>query len=322
MACLSISELSVRDARDAFAGHLSECPRCRAIAHRLAGEGEQPVDSVTRSARLTAHGQDPKAGGVWTFWAPRSEEYLVGGVLEAGETDLLLIPLLAETDWAVDADVALRRDVLGYEALALVWAADRVLLEQAVEPVGVLSEEHLGGLTAAYQAYRVHGRVPKSAGPPILKSTDPRTAAQAARADDLHVFYDPWAQLQVDDELGPVMRARREQLGIDLDPWCETIDVGLREWVAFEQAKADPRTTVAVKAMKRALAGLQLLASRRVLELAGASVRRHHEDMEQADGNAKARRRRGVRQPVRRDPAAAEEAAQSYMQVLAKELEL
>jgi hypothetical protein len=264
--------------------------------------------------------QSPQVGGVWTFWAPKSDEYLVGAVLDTGETDILLAPLLADTDWAGDADVALAKDVLGYGALALIWLVGRVLLEQAAEPVGILSEEQVQTLRAAHEAWVQGTPVANPAGPAIAGERDPRKDAQAARADDLRAYFEPWALLHLGDELGPVVRGRREELGIDLGTWSEELEVDARIWRAFEQAEADPDAMIPTKALRRALRSVDLLVSLRVVELAGESVRRHYEAPEQ--GVAKARRRRGARRGPRRDPAAAEEAAARYMEALAKELGL
>jgi hypothetical protein len=261
-----------------------------------------------------------KVGGVWTFWAPKSDEYLVGAVLDTGETDILLAPLLADTDWAGDTDVALSKAVLGYEALGLIWLVGWVLLEQAAEPVGMLSEEQVGLLKAAYEVWTEGGRIPNPAGPAIMGEKDPRKDAQAARADDLRSYFEPWALLQSEDELGPVVKGRREELGIDLRTWSAELEVDARTWEAFERAEADPNATIPTKALRRALEAADLLVSLRMLELAGESVRRHFEAPEQ--GVAKARRRRGARRTARRDPKAAEEAAARYTEALAKELGL
>jgi len=331
MTCASITELAARNAEEHLGGHLADCPRCRALAKRLADERKDGVDLETDRGMVTGRqrgpatqpsAHSPAAGGVWTFWAPRSEEYLVGAVLETAETELLLVPILATTDWAVDADISLQIDVLGYEALVPIWAGDRVLVEQAVEPVGMLSEKQMTALGEAYSAWTAGEPVADPAGPPIAGSSDPRTDAQAARADDLAVFYEPWVQLHRADELGPVVAARREELGIDAGAWADELDVETRSWLTFEHGDGDPSATIPVKALGRALDELELLASRRVLELAGESVRKNHEDAAGATGAVKARRRRGVRQKGRRDPEAAEAAAQSYMAELAKELGL
>jgi hypothetical protein len=264
--------------------------------------------------------QSPKVGGVWTFWAPKTDEYLVGAVLDARETDILLAPLLADMKWAGEADVVLAQDLLGYEALALVWLVGRVLLEQTAEPVGMLSEEQVGDLMTAHAAWAEGRPIPNPAGPAIAGEKDPRKDAQAARADELRPYFEPWALLHQGDELGPVVKGRREQLGIDLGAWSEELEVDARIWRAFEGAEADPDATIPTKVLRRALVAVDLLGSLRVVELAGESVRRHYEAPEQ--GVAKARRRRGARRGSRRDRAAAEEAATRYMEALAKELGL
>jgi hypothetical protein len=264
--------------------------------------------------------QSPKAGGVWTFWAPKREDHLVAGILDASQTDIWLVPLLADTGWAADADIALAPDVLGYEALAPISSIGWVLLEQAAEPVGMLSEQHLRSVIDAREAFETDRRVPHPAGPAILSDKDPRKDAHHAREDDLRAYFDPWALLHSENELGPLVKGRREHFGIDLETWTDELDVDARTWRAFELGEADPDATIPAKALARALVSIDVLASLRVLELAGESVRKHHQAPE--PGAAKARRRRGVRRPLRHDPEAAEQAAARYMSALAKELGL
>ena len=322
MTCPPLSDLSAANATEVLAEHLAECARCRAIAARIQASAErlEPTQAAAVGARRAGH--PPAPGGVWTFWAPTVEEYLVGAILDAGETDVLIVPVLESASWCADADVAFAVDVVGYPALAPVWAGDHLLAEQASEPVGVLSEDRLQRLTDAYDAFLAGEPLPDPAGPPVIGGEDPRIDAQAAIAEDLRPFYTPWALLQVADELGPVLEQRREQLDIDVGEWHDRLDVDLKDWLAFEQAQGDPSATVPVKALARALDDLALLASRRVVELAGASVVEHHVPAVQATAPAKARRRRGVRERPRRDEQAAEAAAESYMASLAKELGL
>ncbi len=264
--------------------------------------------------------QSPKAGGVWTFWAPKREDHLIAGILDVSQTDIWLVPLLADTEWAADADIALAPDVLGYEALAPICSIGWVLLEQAAEPVGMLSEQHLRLLTDAREAFEADRRVPNPAGPAILSDIDPRKDAHHAREDDLRAYFDPWALLHSQSELGPLVKGRREHFGIDLETWADELDVDARTWRAFERGEADPDATIPAKALARALVSVNVLVSLRVLELAGESVRKHHQAPE--PGAAKARRRRGVRRPLRHDPEAAEQAAERYMRALAMELGL
>jgi len=300
---------------------LQHCPRCRAIVARVGGGGRVP-DDVTEPEQARAAGPPPIAGGVWTFWAPAIEEYLVGAVLDAGETDVLIVPLLEDASWSADADVVFAQDVLGYPALAPVWAGDHILIEQAAEPVGMLSEERLAHLLDAYDAFFAGEALSDPAGPPVLADADPRIDAHAAIADDLRPFYTPWALLQVADELGPVLAHRREELGLELADWSSDLDVDPRDWAAFEAGEADPYATIAVPAAAKAIYGLQLLVSRRVINLAHASVEAHHFAEEAMKGVAMARRRRGVAPKARRDPAKAKAAAEKYAASLAKELGL
>ena len=140
-------------------------------------------------------GNGPKVGEVWTFLAPATDEFLVAAILDVGELDLLVVPLLAEALWAADADICLSEEFLGYAALALVWASDYVLTEQAVEVVTVLSEECISRLIVGYDAFFSGDHVVDSAGPAVLGNRDPRIAAHAALADDLRAFYLPWSSI-------------------------------------------------------------------------------------------------------------------------------
>jgi hypothetical protein len=324
MTCPSFTELCAPDASMMLAAHLSRCPRCRRLVTRLDGSEAALEHPLAPMAAPAIADPSPRPGGVWTFWAPGAEEYLVGVVLEVGAADLLLMPVLEQTMWGADADIALSADVLGYTALAAVWASDRLLVEQAVEAVDVLSEEHVGQLTVGYDAFLAGETIPESAGPPVLTQDDPRLAAHAALADGLRAFYRPWLLLHVADELGPVMEHRREDVGLELEELSDRLDLAPAVWGAFETAQADPVESIPVKALAQAVRQLDLLASRRVLALADASVRAHHVSPARTVGIAKARRRRGVSSGTRRDhetaTQAADAAAESYVARFAEEL--
>jgi hypothetical protein len=250
------------------------------------------------------------------------DEYVVAAVLQSGVDEVLIMPLLPETLWASEADIALDPGVLGYAALAPVWASDRVLVEQAVETVSVLSEQDLSVLTAGYDAFYARGRVEDPGGAPVLSDQDPRLGAHAALADDLRPLYSPWSLLHVADELGPVLGHRREEVGVELEAWSEQLAVEPREWQAFEAGETDPYTKVPVSALGQAVRGLGLVRSRRLVELARASVLAHHSTERVTAAASQARRRRGVVPPSRRDPEAARAAADQYAAALAKELGL
>jgi hypothetical protein len=316
MTCPPFTDLCAADAADALRDHLASCPRCRAIVARIAGS-EPPVEPDTAPSARPAS-PAPRVGGVWTFWAPDAQEYVVGAILEADATELLIVPVLLETSWAAEEDMVLSTDLLGYPALAPVWAADHVLAEQAAEAVDMLSETHLAAVTCAYDAFFAGEPLPEPGGPPILGDEDPRIAAHAAIADDLRKVYAPWAMLQVAEELGPVVAHRREELGVGL----EMFDVEPRDWRAFEAGMSDPAAAIPVKAMARAINALGLVASRRVLELARASVQAHHQAEGVAAASARARRRHGVTARSRRDPEAARAVADHYVEALAKEMGL
>lgn len=322
MTCPPFTELCATDASTTLRDHLSGCPRCRAIVARVDGSEPPLGHAPTPAAPQPAPGPPPEPGGVWTFWAPAMDEFVVAAVLESGADEVLIMPLLAETLWASEADIALDPGVLGYAALAPVWASDRVLVEQAVETVSVLSEQHLEALTAGYDAFYAGEPVPDPGGAPVLSDNDPRLGAHAALADDLRPLYSPWSLLHVADELGPVLEQRRDEVGVELEAWSEQLGVEPRIWVAFEAGEADPYTAVPVQALGQAVRGLGLVRSRRVVELARASVLAHHSEETVTAAARQARRRRGVVPPIRRDPKAARDAADQYAAALEKELGL
>jgi len=322
MTCSPFTELCATDASTTLGDHLSGCPRCRAIVARVDESEPALVHAPTPFAPQPAPGPPPEPGGVWTFWAPAMDEYVVAAVLESGADEVLIMPLLAETLWASEADIALDPGVLGYAALAPVWASDRVLVEQAVETVSVLSEQHLAALTAGYDAFYAGEPVADPGGAPVLSDEDPRLGAHAALADDLRPLYSPWSLLHVAEELGPVLGQRRDEVGFELEAWSEQLDVEPRIWRAFEAGEADPYAAVPVPKLGQAVRGLGLLRSRRVVELARASVLAHHSEERVTAAAPQARRRRGVVPPRRRDPEAARAAADHYAAALEKELGL
>jgi len=247
-----------------------------------------------------------------------ADEYTVGAVLDANDVEVLIIPILMEATWAADEDLVLAQDVLGYVALAPVWAGDHVLAEQAVEAVDVLSEKQLGMFRNAYEAFFAGEPLPEPGGPPVLNDDDPRVAAHAAISDDLKALYSPWSLLQVADELGPVVASRRADLGVTLDD----LGVDSNVWGAFEGGESDPYVAIPVPEMARVVREIGLTPSRRVLDLARASVGAHHIGENVTGAPAMARRRRGVSARGRRDPERARAAADQYADALAKELGL
>lgn len=323
MTCPPFTELCAADAAEALHEHLQTCPRCRAIVQRV--QGSEPAlraepDAPAQPAPHT--GPRPQPGGVWTFWAPSSDEYVVGAVLDGDDTELLIVPLLMDFDWASEEDILLTADVLGYPAVAPVWAGDHVLVEQAAEAVDMLSEEHLSWLLSAYDAFFAGEPIDAPSGAPVLGDADPRIDAHAAIADELRGLYVPWAMLQGADELGPVIAQRRDELGIDLKQWSENVDVDERYWCAFEAGKAAPDAHIPIPALARAVRELGLLPSRRVVQLAHASVENHGGGDSVRGAPAFARRRRGVVPRAPRDTEAASAAADRYAAALAKELGL
>jgi hypothetical protein len=321
MSCPAITELCAAGASSRFEDHLRDCVRCRALVAR-SGKGERLLDDATEPQPTAAPGPPPKPGDVWTFWAPTLDELVVGAVIEAGSADVLLMPLLMQTRWAADADIGLAQDVLGYEALAAVWASDRVLVEQVVEAVSVLSEVHLQVLTRGYDAFFAGEQVEAAAGPPVIGDSDPRLAAYAALADQLRPLYAPWSLLHVADELGPVLGHGRQEADVELEAWSEQIGTDARAWAAFEAAEIDPYEAIPVKTIARAVRCLGLLQSRRAVDLAHASVLEHHVVGSPSAPKAMARRRKGVAPAPRRQQDTAREAADRYAAALEAEFGL
>jgi hypothetical protein len=322
MSCPATIDLAAPDAAETLSEHTRGCRRCRALLARLQSH-EDTLEHTSAPAGPQAPPTSPLGpGGVWSFWAPGSEEYLVAAVLDVDEVELLIVPLLTDTYWASESDIKLPIGTLGYPALAPVWASDHVLVEQAVEPLSVLSEQELGALSDGYDAIYAGAPLAEPAGPAVIGPEDPRIAAHAAIADQLRAYFAPWSALQGAEELGPVLKARREDAELPLEAWAERIDVEPGVWQRFESAQLDPYTAIPVGAIAAATRELGLLASQRIISLAHASVKAHHAGQATHAAPARARRRRGVAPRARQDPDVAREAADRYAAALAKELGL
>lgn len=319
MTCLSFTELSTANVDLVHREHLSTCLRCRAIARRVTRSDIEVAEEVVAPTRGRTNNH-PDAGEIWTFWSPAMEEYVVGAVLEAQRTECIVVPVLHETVWAADADLSLSSDLVGYPALAPLWAGGRLLPEQAVDELAAFPEDELQRLTAAHEAFRSGERIDDPAGPPILHERDPRLGAHVAITDEMRRLYEPRAMLSVADQLGPVLAHRREALGISIDAWRAELDLDSPLWAAFEAGEADPYASIPVNFLARAIDRLGLLASRRLIELARAAVLANHVPEQLSDGPALARRRRGFVSRRRPDAAAARDAADRYTDALAKEL--
>jgi hypothetical protein len=321
MTCPSLSDLAGPHAATMLAEHLAGCARCRALHARL--ERSEEELTVSPKAQPPAPGAEaPRAGGVWSFWAPETDEYLVGAVLSAAAVEILVVPLLPETRWATENDIELPTDTLGYPALAPVWAADHVLVEQAVEPVNMLSEKELRTLSDGYEAIYTGQALTEPAGPIVLGAEDPRIAAHAAIADELRAYFAPWSELQGSEELGPVLHARREDAGIELEEWSENLDIAPATWARFENAELDPHADIPTATIAKAIDLLKLIASERIVSLAHASVEAHHAGQAIPQDTAMARRRHRVIPRATRDPELALAAADSYAAALRKEFGL
>ncbi|MDX6589547.1 MAG: hypothetical protein QOI84_821 [Solirubrobacterales bacterium] len=317
MMCPSLTELCARNANEVFADHIAECARCRALLERL--ERSEP-DLGELGMPPTGGDREPRAREIWTIWAPRIEEYLVAAVLERDEEEALVLPLLSLETWGAEADVELEQEVLGYPALAPLWAVDHILIEQAVEAVDILSEEWIAQLVADVTAFESGEQIASRTGPEILGPDDPRIDAQVALAEWIRPWFDPRGALQRGDELGPVLAERREELGVTSEELSKEIDVETKTWSAFEAAKADPFETVPARAMALAVQGLGLLPSRRVVSLARESVENHNKGIATGGPRAMARRMEGSTAQSGRDKEAVAKAADDYAEALAKAL--
>lgn len=317
MNCPSLTELSARNADEVFSDHLAECVRCRALIGRLE---RSEADLGALSAPPTGDVRAPQAREVWTIWAPHVDEYLVAAVLARDEEEALILPLLPLGTWGAEADLELEQEVLGYPALAPLWAVDHILVEQAIEAVDVLSENWIAQLEAAVRAFESGEEILFPTGPEILGREDPRIDAQAALAEWIRPWFEPRGALRRGGELGPVMAERREELGVTSEELSEEIGVETKTWRAFETAKSDPHETVPPKAMARAIRQLQLLPSRRVVGLARESVVRHNKGIAISGRRAMARRMQGSTARGGRDKDVVAKAADGYADALREAL--
>jgi hypothetical protein len=319
MNCPSLTELCARNAAEVLSDHLAKCVRCRALLARL--ERSEP-DIGDFGAPPAGESRDPQAREVWAIWAPLIDEYLIAAVLARDEDEALVLPLLPLETWGAEADVELEQELLGYPALAPLWAVDHVLIEQAVEAVDVLSEEWIAQLGAAVSAFESGEKIPFHTGPEILGPEDPRIDVQAALAEWIRPWFEPRGSLRRGEELGLVLAERREELGVTSEALSEDIGVETNTWCAFEAAKADPYETVPAPAMARAIQKLRLLPSRRVVSLARKSVETHNKGVATGGRRAMARRLRGSTARSGRDKEVVTKAADSYAEALREALEI
>jgi hypothetical protein len=317
MNCPSLTELCARNANEVLSDHLAECVRCRALVERL--EHSEP-DVGDLGAPPSGGAREPQAREVWTIWAPLIDEYLVAAVLGREEDEALVLPLLPVGPWKAEADVELDQAVLGYPALAPLWAVDHVLIEQAVEAVDVLSEEWTAQLEHAVSAFESGEEIPSPTGPEILSQEDPRIDAQVALAEWIRPWFEPRGTLRRGDELGPVLAERRGELGVASEELSEEIGVEVKTWRAFEEAKTDPHETIPPSMMAHAIQKLRLLPSRRVVWLARESVANHNAGVAVSGRRAMARRMRGSTARSRRDKEVVAKAADDYAEALRKAL--
>lgn len=318
MNCPSLTELCASNAGEALSEHLAGCMRCRALAGHLS-PSEPAIEDRVDSAPVE-QGREPTATEVWTIWAPHVDEYLVAAVLARDDEEVLVLPLLPVGEWGAEADLQLDQAVLGYPAIAPLWAVDRVLVEQAVEAVDVLSESWTAQLCDAVSAFESGGEILSPVGPEILSDEDPRIDAQVALAEWIRPWFEPRGALRRGEELGPVLAERREELGFATEQLTEEIDVEVKTWRAFEEGRSDPHETIPVRVIARAVRTLQLLPSRRILSLARESVELHNRSVAVGGPRAMARRMQGSTSRRGRDKEAVAKAADDYAEALREAL--
>lgn len=218
--CLSLMELlDVRDgaAAPAAAAHAHECARCRALLAQLPHD-IQPAALRARSLRggVTREIQAaPRAttGTLWRALSPAAPDisWLVVVIGRAPDADdrLLVATVQDEPELALEGDLLLDPETVGYPAFADVNNLGMLVESQLVEWTGALSEQQARWLVGCYRAVLQAGELPGDAptGVPTRGDDDPRLLAADERAEQLRALWrlvDEQVRDTVDEEPGAV----------------------------------------------------------------------------------------------------------------------
>lgn len=275
--CPSLADLlSTADTNPALRDHLAACARCRALrANALAAEPAVD-DLATAFPPPTLGGRQIgtlRLGHVCSIAFGDLDEYLMAVVLEADDVDATVAPLSDETAMATDWDLLLDAAVLGYPAMAEVSNHGAVLAEQVHEIVAHLPESAVAQLEVLYEAALDSRPAPAGlpTGVPVIADADPRLLFQDSERERVRAFWQPAQLLSQVETFGELVRAERDQRGVDPAELADLLDEP--GWLdRLEADELDLDAKLSVRLLLRLLDQLKISVHEGTARLVGGAV--------------------------------------------------
>jgi hypothetical protein len=312
--CPSLLELTTSPIEGELLSHVGDCARCSALLASLqAHPGDLDlgldVPAVNRTINLAGPRVDPDAspepGAVHGITTPGAGGHLlVGLLLDVGDEDATVLPVTSSIRYATDHDALLDFEVLGYPAAVALWNPLEILVDQVGERVAGVEPALLAVLDAARRAVvsRSGAISDLRVGPRVLSDHDPRLRHRTEEAERTAPYAAPRRRLHTGSSFGPVVRAARDELEVELDAIAERVDVDGADLDRLERDELDISGRVPAVHMLRLFAALDLFPSRRLLSLVDKATFQNaalpHEQAPQL-----ARKRAGHRSRSRQPPA-------------------
>lgn len=264
---------------------------------------------------------DIDVGAVVRVVLGTADEFLLAAVIERDEFEAIVAPLSEELELAAEWDLFVGPQGIGWPAVAEVWNAGAVLLEQVEETIGHLSDEDAQRLGDLYEASLDGTRtsLPREwTGAPITGGEDPRILHQEEAFEFARTYYVPASTFTDVGSLPSLL----EQCASERNLTLHDVQDRLAEDAPWLSAMANRTVDLPAEApatiLVRVLKELDIPICRRVVDLV------HRQAYQTSSGSYPsaarlARRRRGVASRVAAPTAEERQAAAlSYVQGLAK----
>jgi hypothetical protein len=264
--CPALADLLADEPIPGVAEHAAGCVRCRALVastHEQSGLTREPAAETERPTPVSA-----APGGIVLVSSDSADELLPAVVLAVSEETATIAPLSAEVWGATEWDLLLPPSEVGYPAAVQVWNTGTVLLEQLQEVIGALGRTAFEQLAALARAAAASAVPPADAavGAPVLNDEDPRLLVQDEQAETARLFWQPALALAGAATLGQLVRHRRTQFAeAEAEPWVESL----------ERDELDIPRALSAQALAALLRRLGLAGSRRLREIARATIEAH-----------------------------------------------
>lgn len=314
--------------------HVTRCPRCQSFRREHHFQGARTSGATAAEQWLTP--AQPISiwpgsldlGTVLSAVVDHLDEYLVCVVVDADEQEAVVAPIAETQAYTTNWDLMIEEAVLGYPAMAEVWNTGTILVEQAAEIVGKLTEPLAEALEQLYDAMLENHSPPEHLpiGSPVLAERDPRLVFQRQELDRVRAYWMPSSLLAGAESFEPILRRRAQQMGVgleDLDGRLQDCVQDNPHWVtSLSRGDIDLCASVPVKAMSRLVIELKLPKARKTIGLIGATVHANCREASAPQAAVHARRRRGkvrASKPTEDDRG---KAAESYMEALVRDWDI